>query len=745
MLGKVRSIALAIMMVGVLGACAQAGTIVTSRFDLSNDASWDGGFVVNGGEFAVHTTSTTDVITLNTGTTENGSVYVNGGTITVDNDGTFILNNQNTRLATLVFRNGNNQVTGNVAATNYALEVQSNLNLAGRLPGLPGSVTADYFTQSGGTISGEADSVIRTTQARAALVTGGNSVFKVDGDFAGGVTFANNAVLTGTGNTIKLGSGALNFHNAILDIRTDNIKADNNVNFAGNSQILLGVTSGYLNQLELTTTTAKVTGDLASAVRLDTSFSTFFYGNGSFSNSYANEFIRGEVATPQQWVVHNVFGDFAFSSDSAGAYLNAYNETNIADASQVRQQLSYSLDERVINYGIASDVSKVAQLMNAGYTSGNFGTQAGQFNYAALEAMANGNSYFNWNGGSGMVDKGLISAMNGSNLSGVNYVAQDVARDIFTSLHSRLDAYRAVAIDIASDTALGSLGSVDDILNDRYLNRIWAGGLGSWTNAKERKGFEGYKYDGKGVMLGYDRAFGAAILGIAGAYVEGDYEDKSASSHDSKIKNYAVNAYMTYNASSGFFATLSGGWVYSDNEIRERRGGYWANEDYHTNTWHAEAKLGYDIQPCDNWSISPSVGVNFIHAKGSAHDLDLEGVAGATRSYSSAKNHLVEIPVEIQAAYQVAISDVTNVTFMANGGYAYNLNDHAVRGTSITNGIPGVEAAHIVGRKLGHSSWKAGVGVQVRHDNWDLGVKYDYYGRDKYRNHRLMGTIGYSF
>ncbi|MCD8139513.1 MAG: autotransporter outer membrane beta-barrel domain-containing protein [Planctomycetaceae bacterium] len=381
----------------------------------------------------------------------------------------------------------------------------------------------------------------------------------------------------------------------------------------------------------------------------------------------------------------------------------------------------------------------------------NATTDASRFNYRMLEALATGNPFFNVTQSSadgsptilsGVMDTGMISAMTGANQAGVIYTAQDVSRDVSATIASRLEAYRAVVQEIGSDSALGSAA---DILNDRYLNRIWASGIGSWSDADKRKGFEGYKYNGKGVMLGYDRAFCATIFGISAAYIEGDYEDKSATSHDSKIKNYAVNAYLTYNGSTGFFATLSGGWLYSDNDIRERRAGLWATEDYHTNTWHAEAKLGYDIQPCDNWSISPSVGVNFIQAKANSHELKVEGINGAVRNYSSAKNHLVEIPVEIQAAYEMPLSDVTSLTVMANGGYAYNLNDHAVRGTSSTIGIPGVTPSHIVGRKLGHHSWKAGVGAKLRHDNWDIGVKYDYYGRDKYQNHRVMGTIGYSF
>lgn len=776
MLGKIRKIAFAIMFVGLLGSCAQALEI-TAPGTTWNDSSTppppavEGVIIHPGATLNVSHSDPNGTITLTTGDSNTiGDVIVNAAKISVDGGDLFSITNANAipgYRPSLVFQGVNtSQVGGNINAGAFNMNVAGNLLLGEGTKN--GSITVFNLNQTAGAISSVSDavgSIITTDATNMARIGNSNSIYSVNGTFAGGVSFENGATLLGTGtnaitgtnHTINGSGNGVLFDNAIMDLSKGSVWIDNGapdtVSFMGNSQLILGVTSGAVNKLQAAGNT--ITGDLSRTLKLDSSYTTHYHNtNPGFSASSmgtTQKIIEGGIAGKSEWTVHSVFGDFGFKYDDAistGAWLNSYAKTDIDDLEQVVGQLGKTFTDSVISTGMASDVSLVANNMLAGKSAADIATsEAGRFNYAALEAMANGSNTFSWernNGtfGYGFNDKGLIAAMNGSNLSGVNYVAQDVARDIFTTLHARLDAYRAVLVDLESNTALASPA---DVLNDRYLNRFWAGGIGSWTNAKERKGYEGYKYNGKGVMLGYDRAWRNAIFGIAGAYIEGDYKDKTAVSHDSKINNYAVNAYMTVNGSTGFYATLSGGWVYSDNDIRERRGGLWTTEDYHTSTWHAEGKFGYDIQPCDNWVVTPSIGANFIYAKGSSHELTAEGVAGSLRSYSSHKNHLVEIPVEVQAEYEMAFSDVTRVSFMANGGYAYNLNDHAIRGMSLTEGLNGVETSKVVGRKLGHGSWKAGVGVKVRHDKWDLGVKYDYYGRDKFNSHRLMGTIGYSF
>ncbi len=757
MLGKIRGFLVAALLVaGSWTGVSFGGTIVSESITISDlgGEDWTNmttGIIVNQG-YEVNSGSATNV---NVGTASVGTTQGTVGNL-IFRDGNKL---NNTNGATLTFTNvsdigqakmqfegnGVHTISGDIDASKQGGYLYGfDLIASGSINMDEGNLKVDNFTQNRGSIlntgaSGTSSSIETTGTA----LIRGNSVYGVNGTFAGGATFSDGATILGTDNTIDVGTNLLNLTSANMDLREGSLDVTGTIEVTGNSTMTFGAVASGLSNYDYKILTAdRTTGNLSTTVALDKSYTTALFNQGDQIKTV----IDGTVDT-QSWLNKNVFGDYLFNGDDSGLVVT-YTSSDITDVATVRNQLAYNWESQLITNGMAADVSKVAQQMVAGTPSYAKTNSAASFNYAFYGALANNDRTFEITNSTGKtilagtVDLGMISAYNGANQAGVLYTAQDVSRDVSATISSRLEAYRAVVQQIGSDSALGSAA---DILNDRYLNRVWASGIGSWSDADKRKGFEGYKYDGKGVMLGYDRAFCATIFGISAAYIEGDYEDKSATSHDSKIKNYALNAYMTYNGSTGFFATVSGGWVYSDNDIRERRAGLWATEDYHTNTWHAEAKLGYDIQPCDNWSISPSVGVNFIHAKANSHDLKVEGINGAVRNYSSAKNHMVEIPVEIQAAYEMPLSDITSLTVMANGGYAYNLNDHAVRGTTSTIGIPGVTPSNIVGRKLGHHSWKAGVGAKLRHDNWDIGVKYDYYGRDKYQNHRVMGTIGYSF
>ena len=335
-----------------------------------------------------------------------------------------------------------------------------------------------------------------------------------------------------------------------------------------------------------------------------------------------------------------------------------------------------------------------------------------------------------------------------SAVSGPVFVAQDVSRDLITTLHARVADVRVLNEEvaqyqtiqtIASDTGLPSMAVIAPV-NNQYLARFWGGGLGTWQNANKRKDATGYKYEGYGAILGFDRVFGPVVAGISAAYIEGDYKERDARRNDSTIKNYAGDIYLTYSACSGFFATVMAGYTYSDNDLRMDWNGDWQTRDFHTSTWRAGGKLGYDFAPTERLTISPSVGANFFHSQSKGHGVYENNIRQGRMGKMRHNN--VEIPAEVRVAYQVRMTDHSDLTLMANGGYAYNLNDQNVYGTDTELG--GAPERHH-GRQQGHNMYTAGAGVKYRNGQWDLGVKYDYLARSKYDSHRVMGSIGYSF
>ncbi len=358
------------------------------------------------------------------------------------------------------------------------------------------------------------------------------------------------------------------------------------------------------------------------------------------------------------------------------------------------------------------------------------------------------------------------------------YIIEDTTRNILTTLNSRLDAYRKVALPAAvapaseaagefigaaeaepaaaavtttaeSDGALGSL-VLPTFINygSRYANRFWAGGFGTWQKAdalrtNTREEYASYKYTGQGALLGYEYAAGAGVFGIAGSAVKGKYEDGYADRHNSEIRQYSAQFYGTYNNSRGFFFTLAGGYTYGSVDIDESnsniRSLYSRLEDYHTHTVNGGFTVGFDFEPTETLVITPSIGGNFFHTRGNSHNIHLDGL---THRQSELRHNQFEIPLDVQVSKEISFGVNRSLQLSANGGYSYNFNENPFSGEA-TEASGG--RVKVVGRELGRSAWKAGVGARLKMDQWDIGVKYDFLKRSDFDAHRLMGTVGFSF
>lgn len=337
---------------------------------------------------------------------------------------------------------------------------------------------------------------------------------------------------------------------------------------------------------------------------------------------------------------------------------------------------------------------------------------------------------------------------------GTPYIIEDTTRDMVAAMHSRLDAFRKVALPVtvepaaaetvvvADTAALGSLVLPEYInYGSRYLNRFWGGGIGTWQDAdRQSDDYEGYAYKGQGAMLGYDRAFGALTVGIAGSYVKGDYDLADFTRHNSEIKQYSGNVYATYNTSAGFFFSLTGGYTHGDTEIDESDSTDYLLEDFNSRTFNAGLRAGYDFEPTSTIVITPSIGGNFFHTRVSDHNVDAFGTA---YRMESVRHNLFEIPVDIQIAKEFDFGKNRSLQISANGGYAYNLTDKAAYGDLFQAGNPVKD--RVIAREQGRSTWKAGAGARLKMNQWDIGVKYDFLTRSDFDSHRVMGTVGFSF
>lgn len=361
-------------------------------------------------------------------------------------------------------------------------------------------------------------------------------------------------------------------------------------------------------------------------------------------------------------------------------------------------------------------------------------TEAGNKNAALFDAIGNPDAK--------NVGKSTLDYMTGAHLYGITDVAIETSRAFVSDITGRAKALRCNFVghdDVASEEALA-----DTAMNSNYRNRIWAEAHGYWQTGDARGCFSGYSYDASGFTLGYDRVlYPNFAFGLAG-----DYKDKGALAHDSKIESFSAGAYGTYSYAGGAYVTAFGGYTYSDNNINELRNdpaslagtNSWAASDFLTETWNAGLNAGYDLR-CGGLTVTPSVGINYVQARNSDHSEYLGGVA--TQKISDARNRGVYLPVELGLQYDSFLSNGGRLRFEANGAYAYNLRKNGLNG--FVDYIDLDAGAGIASPDNVRHSYRVGGGVRYAYCQYDIGARYDYIGKSGYDAHRFSATVGMSF
>lgn len=309
---------------------------------------------------------------------------------------------------------------------------------------------------------------------------------------------------------------------------------------------------------------------------------------------------------------------------------------------------------------------------------------------------------------------------------------------------------KILAVQNEQRIALNKFGSDTGLaaayMNCNPANRIWAGGFHTRQDMSAKDGYDGYKYKATGAMLGYDHAFGPLVAGIAVSYSRGDYSQKMQVD-DNTIDNYGGSAYATYYSPAGFFGTVYGGYNYGKNDMKNwmQATSSWVTGKNHTNSYWAGGKVGYDIsQVCSNWIFTPSVGLVYQRAEGSAFTTQNNGLFA--QNFAKVKSNALLLPIEVAAQYRVDMSETSSIGFRVAGGYTYNFRNKGARGSFNWGDQPNpATPVTIQGQKPGRSGWNASAGINYRVNQFDVSVDYRYDGKKKYDGHRVTGTIGISF
>jgi outer membrane autotransporter protein len=336
------------------------------------------------------------------------------------------------------------------------------------------------------------------------------------------------------------------------------------------------------------------------------------------------------------------------------------------------------------------------------------------------------------------LDPGLaeiaLKQLIGESILGVSEAVSDIALKTTGVVFGRLDIIRT-----SSTLTPPAAGSPDD------LNRVWAGGFGTWARQDNRNDVYGYRYRSGGFALGYDRnvaALDGLVLGASMAFSTGELESNSGfSSVD--IDTFGFGLYGSYTHPSGIFFDLSASYGRSDNEseVFLVTGGKKTGK-FHVDTWQLAARTGYVIN-AGSMSIVPSVGVRYLTFRQGAWHETVTGSAIPGNTFGKRSEHLVEIPVQVKinGTFTVGTAQVTPELRL---GYTYAAKrpDNTLR-----VGFAGYDGQTVIqGIKARRSTFQAGTGVKVSTGGLlDVFVNYDASFASGFYEHRGSMGIGLEF
>ncbi len=301
---------------------------------------------------------------------------------------------------------------------------------------------------------------------------------------------------------------------------------------------------------------------------------------------------------------------------------------------------------------------------------------------------------------------------------------------------------RGMVERFGSDAALAS-----SAMNANLLNRVWFSPFHTWQKGDKNGQNEAYDFDATGVSLGYDRSFGSITVGAAFTYSNGDYDVKDVTD-DNSIDSYGFSLYgQYYNACNGFFATLAGGYTYSDNEynrLMQAGVNQWQRGNNHTDSYWIGGNVGKDFTFnsgfADKIILTPTIGLFWSESRGSEY----KSQGAINQVLGEMKTKSLLLPIDVAVRYVHDLSDCSSITFKVAGGYSYNFKNDGSEGT-MRYDYAGSNVISVNGAAPGRSGWNIGAGAKYQYRNLDFAVDYRYDGRKHFDGHRISATVGLNF
>ncbi|MDR0362146.1 MAG: autotransporter domain-containing protein [Planctomycetota bacterium] len=725
---------------------------------------------IGGGNFNVKGEVNTNVFTQTAGTTMIDQVGVLDATTSIALDGGHFVAGSGGTATTNVFTQNRGETTiqggGLIAAEEYSLnggtldvrfggilnltqtddpedeqnqgDWQGLLNVRGGTMDVAGNIYSRAMTFSGGVINmRETGNLWIKSAVNGASGTlnmhGGNAIFEDNVIFESGSVVSHNSVSSIFGNLNMRRNSTLDVSAASLDVIGDLTLAG--AYRAGFDPVTGENTRANVNNLHVEKTAdIEITTDLLRSIL----------------NDGDNRILASKTSTGPNDVGSFMHGAYVFGvkGDDLGLY--------VVNARQVstNEMMAYMHDEwnrHSMVRGHAYNLIKRDFVENIVDASKIYMDPA-LYDALSYDGRENIRNLFNIGAGPDESSYSALMLYNGSGLATANRAHIDSAAQQLTALGERMGVMRH-EIRAANDEMCEPGRFV--VPADNYKNRFWATGFGSGITEDWEDGFAGYKYNPRGMAVGYDRIFGDMAAGAAFSYGYGRFEDKAAEKHDSDIATYTMSLYGLYAHESGLYASASAGYTFYDNSIRdmrtvalygERMSG-WNKADYNAHGWQIAGALGYDVEAFEDFLLTPSIGIRHITAESDSHNQRFQPVDGreyTTLRAGKVRNHSTAVPIELAVNYNVMNQDMGMLSLSGMIGYAYEFHNKGATGYIAYGGLafPPVKVAS---KAPGKNILSAGFGLNYVYDRFEFGLGYKFTSRSEYASHDYNGSFSVMF
>jgi outer membrane autotransporter protein len=282
------------------------------------------------------------------------------------------------------------------------------------------------------------------------------------------------------------------------------------------------------------------------------------------------------------------------------------------------------------------------------------------------------------------------------------------------------------------------------------MTRLWVSGFGSWVKQNDEEGLFGYRYDSKGLVLGFDHELAAVpglTLGVNVAVSGGTLKNNdNLAETDVDAQSLGLSALYRIGGGLFLYGDLEVGRATYDSEIYLRAINAVKRSDFDSRSIGAGLGAGYVFGLTPDVSLTASAGLEYVHISqdGWRETIvsDPDNLAVANWFGDMSRNYLdVNLSLKLESVHRIGQAEIRPEV---HGGVIFSANS---KSDDLRMGFAGSNSSmNLDGLETGRARFQGGVGLKAQlTDTFDIGLTYELEARKGYRAHYGQIGVGVSF